>query len=544
MAKFAVKDSAARSPKITHDAPEIQPTLTHEGGVAFSQTLKQRLASQVLSSFREDTFYETAEEHEVSFVQDIEDCANVDPLFLYKLAYYARNEMNMRSSSIFIMTHAAMQPSARQFAPAWMPYIISRADELAEVVGIINSFFQTKNLKPKFPRQIRYGLSGAIKRFDAYSLQKYRGLGRPVNLHDVFNVVHPKPDNAEQAQLWADFRNNKLPAADTWERALGGVSADKGEQKEAWEKIIPKMKYMALLRNLKKFVEAGISMELAQHVVEKLTNAREVKYSKQLPFRFLTAYKVLRNEYRYHTFGTDADKLAKLFLHAVTGAMYTSLKNLPKLGGTTAILSDHSGSMTNSISENSIVTLQDVAMLLSAVCTECSDSSMTAIFAEDARLVRRSPYQSIMEFVDELDNIYVGHATRPQLVFPLLKELPPVDRIFLLSDMQCWPAVPDIDGFLKFKRNEKVYKHAKYMSKKDVVQFVDSWLDYKKYSPKCWLHSVDMSEYGKMLVPTNWEGVALHYGWTDKFIYFANQVESGYGDMISEIEAIELPKRK
>ena len=61
-----------------------------------------------------------------------------------------------------------------------------------------------------------------------------------------------------------------------------------GNRKEVWEAIRPHMGYMAMLRNLRNFINAGVAMG---PVLERLSDPEQVRRSKQLPFRFYTAWR-------------------------------------------------------------------------------------------------------------------------------------------------------------------------------------------------------------------------------------------------------------
>jgi hypothetical protein len=60
---------------------------------------------------------------------------------------------------------------------------------------------------------------------------------------------------------------------------------------EQWECLIPHMGYMALLRNLRSFDDAGVSDEVAVQVMARLTDPEQVARSRQFPMRFLSAFK-------------------------------------------------------------------------------------------------------------------------------------------------------------------------------------------------------------------------------------------------------------
>jgi hypothetical protein len=83
----------------------------------------------------------------------------------------------------------------------------------------------------------------------------------------------------------------KLPVPETWETQL----SLKGNKASVWEQLIDnkKLPYMAMLRNLRNMIVAGISDKHHQWVIKKLQDEGAVVNSKLFPFRYFTAYEVL-----------------------------------------------------------------------------------------------------------------------------------------------------------------------------------------------------------------------------------------------------------
>ncbi|XP_038596939.1 telomerase protein component 1 [Tachyglossus aculeatus] len=83
----------------------------------------------------------------------------------------------------------------------------------------------------------------------------------------------------------------KLPPLDTWEREL----SCHGNTGSSWERIIDsgQLPYMALLRNLRNVLRAGVSAGHHELLLRRLGHAESVIRSRQFPFRFLSAYKVI-----------------------------------------------------------------------------------------------------------------------------------------------------------------------------------------------------------------------------------------------------------
>ncbi|XP_010888175.2 telomerase protein component 1 [Esox lucius] len=83
----------------------------------------------------------------------------------------------------------------------------------------------------------------------------------------------------------------KLKQPDTWERML----SKEGNKASTWEKLIDSnsLPFMAMLRNLRNMITQGISDKHHQTILGRLTSQKAVIQSRQFPFRFLTAYKVI-----------------------------------------------------------------------------------------------------------------------------------------------------------------------------------------------------------------------------------------------------------
>ncbi|XP_034559516.1 telomerase protein component 1-like [Notolabrus celidotus] len=83
----------------------------------------------------------------------------------------------------------------------------------------------------------------------------------------------------------------KLKEPETWDRLL----SLKGNKAATWEKLIDNksLPFMAMLRNLRNMITKGISEAHHNKILSRLTNKKAVIQSRQFPFRFLAAYKVI-----------------------------------------------------------------------------------------------------------------------------------------------------------------------------------------------------------------------------------------------------------
>ncbi|XP_017266584.1 telomerase protein component 1 isoform X2 [Kryptolebias marmoratus] len=83
----------------------------------------------------------------------------------------------------------------------------------------------------------------------------------------------------------------KLKEPQTWDRLL----SMEGNKAATWEKLIDSksLPFMAMLRNLRNMITRGISEAHHKKILSRLTNQKAVVQSRQFPFRFLAAYKVI-----------------------------------------------------------------------------------------------------------------------------------------------------------------------------------------------------------------------------------------------------------
>ena len=87
----------------------------------------------------------------------------------------------------------------------------------------------------------------------------------------------------------------------TWETELSALGQQKFEnetdKKKAiankWEELIGsgKLGYMALMRNLRNIIQANVNDQSLQLACATIANEHKVQRAKQLPFRFLAAYR-------------------------------------------------------------------------------------------------------------------------------------------------------------------------------------------------------------------------------------------------------------
>src|SRR5690606_26052210 len=98
------------------------------------------------------------------------------------------------------------------------------------------------------------------------------------------------PDGERRALLTSPDGPRRLADAGmTWEATSGWLGGPMDAA--AWTALIGSMGYMALLRNLRNFDRAGVPDEVTEGVAARLADPVQVTRSRQLPFRFWSAYR-------------------------------------------------------------------------------------------------------------------------------------------------------------------------------------------------------------------------------------------------------------
>ncbi len=488
----------------------------YEGGIAFKTDPKTELTLRFLTYLvGEPKFYTPNASEEMDTIRGlIQTVAMSDPEYLMKLAAYARNEMYLRSAPTFMLVEAVQYDSVKPFVKTYTPTILKRADELTEVIA----YFIARNGqigsggKASLPNALKKGIANSFHNFDAYQFAKYDRDGS-VKLKDVLRLTHPKPRNEDEALLFKQIRDRTLPIPETWETVI----SVNGSTKESWESVIPKMGYMAKLRNLRNLLKVGADID---PVIQHLTNPKAVHNSRQFPFRFLSAYKSLE--------GTEikGDPFTRNKLQAaVLTALDLSVENLPRLPGRTFVTSDNSGSMESSLTKRSSVQYIDIANIMGALAHRISDEAISSVFAETFEVVGIHPGNTVMMNAGLMKEAgeRVGYSTNAFLALNyLLQNDISVDRILLFSDMQCYSTRGD-NSFGIFRGSGQ--------------SLVEQFEMYKRQiNSKVRLYSFDLTGYGTVQFPQSDPNVVLLSGWSSKVLEFISKYEKFGTDMIQEIE--------
>lgn len=491
-------------------------TVNYEGEKAFVLTPQLELYTAVATAALNDQFYEKATDK----LQRLRELiAKNEAEFVTKLAVYAREQMYLRSIPLVLTVELAKQQSGNSVVGKLTNRVVQRADEITELLAYYTMANERKSVKKlnKLSKQLQKGLAEAFNKFDEYQFAKYNR-DAAVKLKDALFLVHPKAKDEAQQVLFDKIVKDELKAPYTWEvelSVLGQQKFDTLELKQAafrakWEELIfsNKMGYMAVLRNLRNILEAEVSKEALSKVCEYLSNAKAVANSRQLPFRFLSAYRELKQ--------LKNGRAGKV-LQALEEAVLQSAVNIAGYDDNTKVViaADVSGSMQKAISAKSKVQNYDIGLMLAMLLQNRCENVITGMFGDKWKVIS-VPKKNILSNVDEFHRREgeVGYSTNGYLVVKdLLQRNKVVDKVMLFTDCQLWN------------------------SNNGSENIANLWKQYKKMAPGAKLYLFDLAGYGNVPLNVQRDDVFLVAGWSDKIFNVLRAIEEGSNavKMINEI---------
>lgn len=513
---------------------------THEGGVAFERDAKGELFTLGVNYLAgEETFYESAKDREKRFANLVTQVAVEDPAWMFGFLGWLRGTGNVRTASVMgaaIAVHARLaDPKSvaldaeftKAGKPGWNRRIVDVVCQRADEPGEFLAYWTNKYGKP-IPQPVKRGLGDAAGRlYNEYSFLKYDTGSHAWRFGDVLNVCHVAPAKGYQHDLFGlaiasrhgNSYDHMLPmitsnenlrkqavtnpgvllsaealraAGMTWEDSLS-LAGNKVDKKALWEAQIESMGYMALLRNLRNFEQAGISAAATQYVASKLMDEEAVVNSRQFPYRFLSAYK---------------NAQGSQWAHPLEVALGYSTQNIPVLNGNHAVLVDTSGSMSQTISNKSQLRIDEAAAVY-GVALALKNPGTTRLFgyADGVFEHKIQKGASVLRTVNAFArrNGEVGHGT--ETVGSVEKVLAGGDynRITVITDMQAFEDY-SYGGYRSASRNRSV---------KDVVP--DSM----------WLYGFSLGGYRASMIESGQGRVHELSGLTDATFKIVPLLEAG-----------------
>ena len=441
-----------------------KPVKTAQGAPGFLREPRAELFLLGVSLMvGEDTFYEGADERALRFRALVAEVAVADPQWFAGFVRWLRTAAMVRSAAVVAALEgaraqvAAGLPGSRSIVDS----ALQRPDEPGEALA-----YWLGRYGRSVPKPVKRGIADAVVRlYHERSLLKYDTDARPVRFGDVIDLTHPTAKDERQGELFRHAldrrhkRDNPVPSALTLLTARAGLMALPVEQRRgvtepavlhaagmtwealagwrqtamdaaAWESIIPSMGYLALLRNLRNFDQAGVSDAVAATVAARLADPDEVVRSRALPMRFLSAFNA-------------APSLR--WAYPLEQGLQQALANVPALGARTLILIDTSGSMTTGFSRDGTLRCWDAATVFGLALSARAWNATVVSFSDDTRVFPRVAGESVLAAVRRFkaDGYFLGRGTDTERA--VRKHYAEHDRVVILTDEQAhWHGARDV----------------------------------------------------------------------------------------------------
>ena len=515
--------------------------LNNELGRAYRRDPRTTLATMAGSCLVDEPLFYGDTSQRVRIL--IQWSAGEYPEWTVKLAVFLREELHLRSISHLVLACAATVPAARPFVEKAFSRVATRPDDMLEIAALLKD--ERHMLARALPAVVRRSIRRKLDGLSELHAIKYRKEGT-FGLKHLIRMCHPKPSSprssfllryAQDARAWRTLEEKSRPeypmisameslACDrTLEPALlercarAGLPWEMvvphfGSRKEVWTALAPQLPIMALLRNLRNLHEcrALADPSVREAVRGKMTHPEVVKSSKLMPFRWLSAYNVVR------PLDPEVAEWAAVGLGH-------SVENLPRLPGTTIFACDNSGSMLCPVSRFSDVIAKDIGSLFGAAAERICERSLVFVFACTSAVVSFHGAQDILSRAREIANTDVGGSTNAYLVLQDLIRLQlPADRILFFTDMQIYGPHRGFPG----EYPEEDFTNLLRTYRQDV-------------SPAVRTYIFNLQPYEHFMTPADEHGVSYFSGWNENLLrYVAADSGAGGVSMVDEIAGITL----
>ena len=202
---------------------------------------------------REPSFYQTAESRVVKLINACDAVAKIDPEFILLLAYYARNELYLRSSTNFLLAYAATKlPNPSELLKKYMPHCIKLPTDLLEVVEITQALMKSSDSKKLvLPSALKKVCKTIFSGFSVYHLGKY--CSENARKHELIKAKkRAKPEEAKAPAPEGSYNEHSMSGNE--DGPMPAKVADKDRKKVPMKKLIrtchidkPKYEVMSIL---------------------------------------------------------------------------------------------------------------------------------------------------------------------------------------------------------------------------------------------------------------------------------------------------------
>lgn len=441
------------------------------------------------------------------FIESVNNALFEDFSGTLDLAVEIRTTYNMRLNPALILVLASIHPARVAFNEAnpgvfrnALRNTVLRPDDLTNQFDL---FIHLNGSKNGLPNVLKREWASLLGGFNAYQISKYKSK----LLIDLVRVAHAKGELITELVKTGTVKTTDEEK--TWETLRSGGMK--------WYEIVQTtyVPHMALLRNLRNiFEEKSFSMKEQDELLTRLKAG--VEKGKQFPFRYYTAYQIIKDNTNL-----DTNTRCKV-LNALEECMDLAIENFPKLTGTTISLCDNSGSAWGGVtSEYGTTVVADIANLSGIVTALQSDKGEVGVFGDKLHVQKVNTRTGILAQLDKLNvtGKQQGQSTENGIWLfweNAIKNRVHYDNVFIYSDMQAGRG-----GLYGISTNQ----YAQYAHNGRYIDVLALVVEYRRVvNAKVNIFSVQVIGYDNNILPDYLYRGAVLTGWTGKEVQFAKEL--------------------
>jgi 60 kDa SS-A/Ro ribonucleoprotein len=496
-------------------------TTNEAGGRAFAYTPKHALAQYAVTGCLNGTYYAN-EDQQVQKVLEL--CQKVDPVWIGKVAVYARQKGYMKDMPALLCGILAAKDV--EVLKKVFPLVIDNGKMLRNFVQVIRS------------GQVgRKSLGRALKRLVLEWLAQQsddglfrQSIGNDPSMADVIKMVHPTPASKSREALYCYLlgrdqtgKKRALPAlVKQYESFKAGDTTEVPNVpfqfltsleigKDVWKEIARNASWQTVRMNLNTFARHGVLEDpgMVKHLAAKLRDETEIRRARVFPYQLLVAY-----------LSTEDEKVPRELRNALQDALEVATMNVPQINGPVFVFPDVSGSMSSPATghrkgSTTKVRCIDVAALVAASMLRRNPNAEVIPF--EISVVTRlnlNPRDSIMTNAQKLASIG-GGGTNCSAPLALLnsRKVKGAALCLYCSDNESW-----VDSG----------REAMYRSYYGGTGTMQEWNEFRTRNPEAKLVCIDIQQYGTTQANGKGRDDILNVGG------FSDQVFNVVGDFVND----------
>ena len=411
-----------------------------ERAPAYAFEPKHALAQYAGTGCLNSTFYANAED-QLATVLGL--CREVEAEFIARTAVYTREQGFMKDMPALLC--AVLSVKDRALLARVFGRVIDNGKMLRNFVQIMRSgAVGRKSLGTAPKRLIREWFESRSE--DAVFTAS---VGQSPSFADIVKMVHPKPNTAARAALYAYFIGREYDAEMLPEivQRLETFKAGAREQlpdvpfqmltaldlgKAEWTAIARHASWQMTRLNLNTFTRHGVfeDSEVANMVAARLRDPKQIARARVFPYQLMAAYAM-------------AEKAPEVVRNALQDAMEIATSNVPRIAGKVFICPDVSGSMSSPATgyrkgATTAIRCIDVAALVAASIMRNNQEAEVLPFECDVVKVKLNPRDSVMTNAARLASVGGGGTNCSAPLAVLNKRKANGDLVIFVSDNESW----------------------------------------------------------------------------------------------------------